>query len=465
MARRGAADGSAHARARSGERPPGRFALLCHGFIGTMHQTPSESIRYAMPPDPRVSSASAASHLLHVVAPHAATGGVDVFVHSWNPLLSRLVDAAYGDALRASLHEPVDPSLHKVRSQALSIGRAALLMRAHERRHAHAYRLALVVRNDLVVGAQVRLEALLPQHVWFALICCWYEPETPRERRAAAARCGAPSAGRRADTLLSPCRISHQWGMGRQQEAEADLGYYVMDWWFAAAPSVVLSWLDIATHWEKYMSALRARVKGGAVFSHYVWPVHVHDMINQTASVRFADLQTALARNALGLLRKSLPLRDCPYATLNGAPVPPHKSAQAMLDLPQREADFDEAGLYFGRFSRRMAPMARMCPYTQQPEPIVCCGQRCGEMTCDAATRQGLNATRRVVESVATRVGRMLNKSVIRDSNFSYMRVWVNHTHQVVHKCERVKPGTVTAHLRHQNACTEEILDSRNTAG
>ena len=142
-----------------------------------MHQTPTDTIHYGMQPDARVTAISAQSHLANIVGANAGRGGVDIFVHSWNPAVSAFIDSQYGGSLRASLHEPVDRTLPKSRSQALSIGRAALLMRAHERRRRHEYQLALVIRNDLVIGAPVFLERLTRSHVWFALICCWYAPE------------------------------------------------------------------------------------------------------------------------------------------------------------------------------------------------------------------------------------------------------------------------------------------------
>ena len=432
-----------------------RFALLCHGYIGTMHQTPSETIHYNMKPDPRVTAMSTQSQLTNIV--HAnAEAGVDVFVHSWNPIISDFIDKQYGESLRASLHEPIDRTLPKAQSQALSIGRAALLMRAHERRRRHAYTMALVIRNDLVIGAPVTFETFSPGNVWFALICCWYAPETAAQRAAAERRCGAPSSSRKADWLLSPCQISHQWGMGRRQTAEVDLSYYVMDWWFAAEPAVVTSWLDIATQWDTYMSALSRRsLRGAALFSHYLWPIHVHDMLNLTAQIRFADMQTGLARNALSLLRKRQPLRDCPYADLNGEQLPPERSQQALLDLPESEAHYNGAGLYFGRFTRRTAPMARMCPFTQQFEPIVCCDQRCGQKRCDAATQAGLNGTLHIVERAAERSGRTLDRAWLRDGNLSYLRVRTNRTHLVSRQCERAREGTVLGRLRLHSSCQE----------
>ena len=92
-------------------------------------------------------------------------GGVDVFVHTWNPHAAALVDGAYSPYLRASLHQPVEYcDKEKPRSQALSIGRAADLMEAHERaRGGGRYALCLVLRLDLLVGAPILLGTLDPE--------------------------------------------------------------------------------------------------------------------------------------------------------------------------------------------------------------------------------------------------------------------------------------------------------------
>ena len=211
--------------------------------------------------------------------------------------------------------------------------------------------------------------------------------------------------------------------------------------WFAAAPRVVASWLDIASRWEEYEAVLRRRrLRGAALFSHYVWPVHVHDFLNLTAQVRFADMQTGLARNALSLLRRRQPLRDCAYTDLNGAALTQERSQHALLELPEREAHYSETGLYFGMFTRRTAPMARMCPFAQQLEPIVCCGYRCGNMTCDAPTQAQLDGTLLTIERAAVRSGRVLKKSWLRDINSSYYR-WTNWTQLLAaRRCPGARP-------------------------
>lgn len=147
-----------------------RFAVLTHGFIGTMHNSPAETIKYGKSCDPRLVVGATQTQVQHLLRPNAEAG-VDVFTHSWNPDVGSFVDRQYGHFLRASLHQPVNSSLEKPRSQALSIGRAALMMRAYERRKGREYAMALVIRNDLVVGAPVDLRAFKPPFVWFATLC------------------------------------------------------------------------------------------------------------------------------------------------------------------------------------------------------------------------------------------------------------------------------------------------------
>ena len=391
----------------------GRFALLCHGFIGTMHQTPSEAIKYAIPTDLRLIVMSTQSHLKHIVRPNEVAGGVDIFVHSWNPSVATFIDARYRPTLRASLHEQVNRSLHKAQSQALSIGRAAMLMRTYERWNRHLYEMALVIRNDLVVGAPVVMERLHTGHIWFAVICCQQEPETPAQQAEAGRQCGVAKQSRRPHSMLSPCSIDRQWGMGRGgRPAEISLGYYVMDWWFAAEPRVVASWMNIATSWDLYVALLKEHSLHHALFSHYVWPVHVHDVLNLTAQIRFADLQTGLARNAHALLKRDKPLRDCPYTSLGGEAV----SQQELLDAPLSKSHFDRAGLYFGYFPRRMAPFARMCPYIQRQRPVVCCNQSCGTQQCDEPTRMGLASTFQICASAVAGPRALINHSHRRRS-------------------------------------------------
>ena len=57
------------------------------------------------------------------------------------------------------------------RSQSLSVGRAALLMRAHERLRGRPYTLALALRADVALGSPFALASMDPRHVWLPAMC------------------------------------------------------------------------------------------------------------------------------------------------------------------------------------------------------------------------------------------------------------------------------------------------------
>ena len=93
-------------------QPLRRFALLLHGSLDRRK-------KYV--------ATCAASQLAMIVHANDADGGVDVYIHSWDaqrypgtlPTIHG-VNAAYGSALRASLHEP---SVADLPHSARSIGR------------------------------------------------------------------------------------------------------------------------------------------------------------------------------------------------------------------------------------------------------------------------------------------------------------------------------------------------------
>ena len=175
-----------------------------------MHQSPENAIREERPLDARIVRMSARTHLAFVVRPN----GADVFVHTWNPSAARLVSTEYGSSLVAALHERINRSLPKARSQALSIGRAAQLMRGHERRHVHAYQMALVMRNDLVLGEHLAMEEFTPAFLWFATICCERQARERRQKAALAQACGSsPSLAETASmqhSLVGHCTLDSQ---------------------------------------------------------------------------------------------------------------------------------------------------------------------------------------------------------------------------------------------------------------
>ena len=66
-----------------------------------------------------------------VMANRRAGASVEVFLHSWHPELKELLDVLYLPA--ASVHDAPLPSLHKLKSQSLSLKRALALVRDHAR--------------------------------------------------------------------------------------------------------------------------------------------------------------------------------------------------------------------------------------------------------------------------------------------------------------------------------------------
>ena len=172
---------------------PAKFALIVHGMIGTILWSPSAALWRHDQGSPRVVKLCAASHMEHIVRANLPAcdcgarrsrqraGGVDVFLHSWNPELARYLDAAYQPHLRGSLHQPPEFA-EKTRSQSLSLARAAALMREREASLGHAYALAFVMRHDLFVAAPVMLSGFDPRKITFSEHCCPRDAVTDAER-------------------------------------------------------------------------------------------------------------------------------------------------------------------------------------------------------------------------------------------------------------------------------------------
>jgi hypothetical protein len=169
------------------------FALVVHGMLGTILWSPSAALWRGNQGSPRLVKLCSTTHVEHIVRANEAAGGVDVFVHSWNPELAQVLDRAYAPHLRASLHE-LPLYAEKTRSQSLSIARAVRLLRRHERQAAFAYRLVFVMRHDLVVAAPILLAGFDPSRITFSEHCCTRDAVTPVERAAVDMRCGAPGS-------------------------------------------------------------------------------------------------------------------------------------------------------------------------------------------------------------------------------------------------------------------------------
>lgn len=216
-----------------------------------------------------------------------------------------------------------------------------------------------------------------------------------------------------------------QYPMRKEYDPTPNLGYFLMDWWFAARPATVATWLRIHDEWEFYEATLQRLLHHRAPpWSHYVWPTHVHDVLKMTAQIRFRDVQALIARRVdQTLLKDGQPLRECPMAVFQ----PSDRSTTSSLlfstvmtsPLP---LPFKQASELADDFPPGLAPMASMCPNTMWssvgeiaepvlgPSALVCCNRSCAkvERRCPAAVRHALwNVTAPIVEG-AIRQGRSL---------------------------------------------------------
>ena len=94
---------------------PARFALLLCGRVGPLRLSPSKALfakRPALPSRALIQLASAAHHT-QIIHPNLASGGCDVFIHTWNPEEAELIDGLYSVVALAPLcTQPwVDPGI------------------------------------------------------------------------------------------------------------------------------------------------------------------------------------------------------------------------------------------------------------------------------------------------------------------------------------------------------------------
>ena len=244
---------------------PAHFALLLHGRIGRIDKSASAAVTEKLGASHKLVAMCSQSHLHFVVAANSGlAGGVDVFVHTWNPESAAFIDASYGVYLRGSQHQPVEVT-NNGRSQSLSIGRAALLMRAHERHRGREYTLALALRADVTLGSPFVLASMSPRHVWLPSLCGFWRKQhaTPASsrfevgvvRRACGKTFADDSPG--GDVYMARHRIDQLWGLRNAKfSAAVNLASFTNDLWVAAAPSVLTSWVNISTDFSFYQAEL-----------------------------------------------------------------------------------------------------------------------------------------------------------------------------------------------------------------
>jgi len=193
--------------------------------------------------------------------------------------------------------------------------------------------------------------------------------------------------------VLGACRASQygaRWGLQFQNE---DRWYFLMDWWFAAAPDVAASWIEISDKWEWYHERLR-RMMLARHFSHYVWAVHVHDMLHRSADVRFRPgVRVNLVRNSYPRLKWKLgtqaPLGEYITDAMGNCPVLVTNRTKRVLDSHQLMATPVDPSSDFGaNFTPAFLPMAEQCAVARLAEPIICCGapmRHCGRQVCPSS--------------------------------------------------------------------------------
>mmetsp|Transcript_29744 Transcript_29744/g.50823 ORF Transcript_29744/g.50823 Transcript_29744/m.50823 type:complete len:447 (-) Transcript_29744:280-1620(-) len=310
-----------------------RFALALHGRVGTLREAPKFSIRRSHNASRRVLRLCGRSVQTNILRQGQEV--VDLFIHSWNPESASFIDEFYGQP-RASLHEPVVPGLPPAQSQALSISRAASLVVAQEREMGRNYTLVLVMRLDAAVASPVSLSRMSPSHIWFAQHCCLDGADTDEEKSSARAACPADFAAWQPGDhwQIWSHRIARRCGLssfntrrcGKKRcrtslqyfSSEVNEAYFVPDWWFAASSAVVSSWAEIAAKWSsvyvRRACELRIIAEGGDgdLWSHFVWAIHVRDVLRMGARVRYVPASSLRVSLARFVWAQALAPRGCP---------------------------------------------------------------------------------------------------------------------------------------------------------
>jgi len=443
-----------------------RLALLLHGRVGTVGQKPSISITNSVPNVTQQGALglvrlSAASHMHHIVMSGNISGwSVDVYVHSWNPELARVLDAQYGLALRGSLHEQVIPGLAKAASQSLSIARAAALARRHELHAGRGhwqYDHALVMRLDAVPLEPLDLSALSAGRVTFAEHCCLDAAVDLSDAEAVLRQCGhglgATGYGgvrwgvyRR---VPASCRVQPKGRRrGRQRMARTwRAAYFVQDWWFAAPLALALSWAQISTQWAWYENrslALGFGLRGEHLWSNVAWAIHAHDALNHSMQLRFARWHVVIGRHVYRhlLMNTPGPLGGSGSGACNEQAFDPgvlltSREADASLRQivesrePGQLLSAEARAVFFGRFE----PMARACPaanYMPRHRRVVCCGNATYHRRWCGPVRRHQRACRRAWRSLQPALDPSDRSAMLRDLDASGRRwvAWWNRRHR-----------------------------------
>mmetsp|Transcript_55549 Transcript_55549/g.92005 ORF Transcript_55549/g.92005 Transcript_55549/m.92005 type:complete len:484 (-) Transcript_55549:178-1629(-) len=264
---------------------PLQRAQLAHSYDITPGSTMSGFVRFAH-----------ASIWRHVVLANRAAGlMVAVFLHSWHPELTDLLDTLY--EAEASRHDVFLPELSPLRSQHLSLARGMQLVARGEKARKQLFKLVFVGRYDLLFLADLVLAPMLTplSKVTLALPhWCKVARVNASEQRVLAASCGYDLRRWRPKAHFSGSGYVERqptgiWG-------DVVLGT-VLDWWFVGSSAVAASFGELHQKIDLYQKQMRATYPSVPEVAHYYWAHHIRVANLTVRHVLWEGIDFTLARN------------------------------------------------------------------------------------------------------------------------------------------------------------------------
>lgn len=302
-----------------GAQPTVAAALCLHGRITSWVGTKSHSASWLNASRRSLARFAADSYRRHVLASNRQLGlAVAVYIHSWNPELASLYDELYAPA--AQIHEPAQPGLRAVASQALSMKRCLALVPDN-------VAIVMVARPDALFYTNVPLAHVLAKHreqdglgapaLWLPHTC-QHNLRTHKQQAADLRAVRAPSPWDERDGMYETCGCGRRdrsrkssalqcgrgiSGMGSFYESpeltrvfaggsDASLHHslYVLDWFFVATLPLARSFGTIYANFTDVATAMRLRGFRGPPWAHFYWAHHIaYTVVRRygAASVRF----------------------------------------------------------------------------------------------------------------------------------------------------------------------------------
>ena len=142
---------------------------------------------------------------------------------------------------------------------------------------------------------------------------------------------------------------------------------------------------------------------------HYVWALHVHDVLNRTADVRFMPgVRVNLVRGSYGRLafgpREYRPLGEYVTDAMGNCETLVALDNRSLSSEALLGRDVEPASAFGRLFDGRFAPMAQQCGLARLDDPVICCGnpaRSCGRHVCGAdfsAASRGFERAAREVD-------------------------------------------------------------------